>query len=475
MGKLLRDCKKSGMPGVRARSRVKVTVMAMCLLGFIAVMLLGTGTVFGIAGGSALLAAPVLAFTLPEGLDLTESEKNGWLAIGNQFTGVLKEFEKGKISKEDALSEMDKKLKEWAEKSGYDADRIEKMSRSLKEQGEALQELKEKSSHAAGVGGLKNAFEKEWDSLQKALKDKNVGYRIKAINEHNPALIETTANIISTTTGANLFESVVNDPDLHLKRRDRQYIRDIANVSHVDEVPEVYTFWEEGDETGAIGIVAENAVKPQVKLELVKNQVEAKKAAGYIVVTEEVIKWRSRAWAAVQRLFRDKVYRDYENILTTQMTASASSYVSTPLDGTIAAPTDFDAIIATILQGEMLNYEFETLVLNPADKWRLAMTTTANGMFVLPYIQQGGRFALLGLRVITTNKIPAGEFLIGESGSWYIEEEAPQLRTGLVNDDFIHNRMTIIGEVFFLSYVPSNNAGSWIYGNFDDIKSALEA
>jgi hypothetical protein len=44
-----------------------------------------------------------------------------------------------------------------------------------------------------------------------------------------------------------------------------------------------------------------------------------------------------------------------------------------------------------------------------------------------------------------------------------------------VNDDLVHNRMTIVGELFFLSYVPSNNAAGFVMGDFADIKSALSA
>jgi hypothetical protein len=84
-----------------------------------------------------------------------------------------------------------------------------------------------------------------------------------------------------------------------------------------------------------------------------------------------------------------------------------------------------------------------------------------------------GQFQLLSLNVITTNKIDAGKFLLLESNIWKGEEEVPSLRTGLVNDDLIHNRTTIVGEIRFLFYVPSNNAGGAIYGDFADIKEAL--
>lgn len=410
-------------------------------------------------------------FKLPDGVQLSDNEQKTMSAITGWMNEQFQEFVSGQKSEDQLIDSISKKFEE----AGFKGDTLKSLQESIKKQGETITSLKEKSnSGGVDLGGLQSEFNKNFDTLQKAVKNQEKVV-IKAVDEHNPAYIHTTANVITTTSGAQLAEVIGNDPNLYLKRRDRQYIHDIANVSYVDEIPETYNFWEEGSEQGFIAVVEENELKPQVKLDLIKNSVDSQKAAGYIVATEEVVKWRKRAWAAIQRLFRDKVYRDYENLLTTQMLTNATAYVSTPLDGTIPAAqvTDFTALVAAILQLESLNFLPDTLVINPADKWRLALSQTNNGMFILPYIQNGGQFGLLGLRVITSNKITAGTFLLGESGTWNIEEEAPQIRTGLVNDDFIHNRFCIVGEIFFLSYVPSNNAGSWLLGNFADIKEAL--
>ena len=474
MRKLLKETKKGGFRGYCARERLKTVCWALLLLFAVATVCVLSGGTAGIISGIAFATAPIVGFALPEGVDFTENEKKGLSALADHFNKQFQEFTKGTIDKAEALEKMDEKLKSWGETNGVDKSTLEKMRESLKEQGKALESLKEQAkAPAAKLGGLKAAFYEKFDDLAKAVKEKRENFLVKAVDGHDDDLIHTTDNVITTTTGSFLPEDVRNDPNLVLKRRDREYIHDIASVSVVEKVPEVFTFTEEGDAEGNIAVITENGLKPQVHLSLIKNQVEAKKAAGYIVVTEEVLKWRSRAWAAILRLFRDKVYRDYEDILTTQMLGEAVSYIGTPLDGTIENPTNFDAVIAAILQLEQLNFQPNTMVINPADKWKLAMTTTPNGMFILPYIQQGGSFALLGLRVITTNKVAAGTFLLGESSTWFIEEEPPQVRTGLVNDDFIHNRMTIVGEIFFLSYVPSNNAGAWVSGSFADIKEAL--
>lgn len=412
----------------------------------------------------------VTEFKLPDGL--SDVEQKGLTAVAGWMTENFEKFASGQITQE-ALSET---IANKLDELGLQKETLSSLKESLKTQGAVLASLKERAlTGGVNISGLEASLDKNFDSLRDAVKSKKE-ITIKAADEHTADRIHTTSNIVIGGSGVSVVEMAGEASTLFLKRRSKQYIHDIANVTVVDEVPETYNFWEEGSEKGEIAIVEENGLKPQVHLSLVKNSVDAKKAAGYIAATEEVVKWRKRAWASIQRLFRDKVYRDYENKLTDQLlTDEATNYVGTPLDGTFEAKevTDFTAIIAAISQLEALEYEPTTLVINPADKWRLALSQTGNGMFVLPYIQQGGKFGLIGLNVITTNKVPAGKFLIGDASTWYIEEEAPQLRTGMINDDFIHNRYCIVGEIFFLSYVPSNNKGSWIFEEFNTIKNAL--
>lgn len=466
---MIKELRKGGFAGAKARYNLRFVLGAVAFIAIAAVLCVLSGG-YGVIAGAAFATA----FVIPTGIDFSDSEKKGLEAMANHFTEQFKQFSEGKLSEKEMIEKMNTRLKEWADEQGISKEKLEKMSESLKKQGEILTSLKERGGLSPQYKGLRGAFEKNYDKLVDAIKGQKSGFSIKAVDEHDEGKIQTTANSISSTSGAVLIDSVENNSGLFLKRRGRQYIHDIANVTAVDEVPETYTYTEEGDEDGAIAIVSENGLKPQVHLKLIRNQVNAKKAAGVIVVTEELMKWRSRVWAAIQRLFTDKVWRDYEKLLTTDMITNATGYVGTPLDDTIESPTDFEAIIAAILQLETLNFHPDVLVLNPADKWRLSMTETKNGTFILPYIQNGGEFGLLGLRTIVTTEIEAGTFILGESSTWFIEEEAPQLRTGLVNDDLIHNRMTIVGEIFFLSYVPSNNAGSFIKAKFADIKEALK-
>lgn len=471
MKKVFEDLKRGGFAGAKARYNLRLMCFCFGLIALAALLCMFTGDM-GTMAGAVLATMPVAGFVLPDGVDFSEKEKAGLKALAEHFNAQFKAYVDGRVSEDSIMERLQGKLKEWAETNGISAEKMEKMQEALKEQGKVITGLKEQGVAAPGSQGLRAAFEKNYNQLISAIKEKKTGVIIKAADEHTAGSIQTTGSV-STSSGAPLAESVQYSDQLFMKRRGREYIHDIANVTVVDEVPETFVFDEEGAETGEFAVVAENGLKPQVNLKLVRNQVDAKKAAGYIVVTEELMKWRQRVWANIQRLFSDKVWRDYEKKLTESLITNATGYVSTPLDDTIEKPTDIDGVIAAVLQLESLNYSPDVIIINPADKWKLAMTQANNGTFILPYIQNGGQFALLGLKVITTTRVNAGTFIIGESGTWFVEEEAPRLRTGLVNDDFIHNRMTIIGEIFFLSYIPSNNAGSFIKAEFSAVKEAL--
>jgi hypothetical protein len=425
-----------------------------------------------------------IKFIIPEEVkkSFKEEDLKGLNVLGEIFTKQLAESAKGFIKAEDLQGKMSAALQSWAKDNNVTGDKLKqledsltKLEGSLTEQGKALTSLKEAKARIAGDVTLKDMFHKSYDKLVDSIKSENKTVVIKADPDAIDSSLIEGRGAVSTATGADLVEQGKVDPNLYLKRRACDYVRDIADVATVAKVPETYAFDEEGDESGAIALVDENGLKPQVNLKLIRNKVDVKKAAGYIVVTEELMKFRTRAWARIQSLFRDKVYRDYENIITGEVLASASQYISTPLDGTIAKPTELDAIIAAMCQLEQLEFVPDTLVINPSDKWKLALTTSPSGQYIFAYATQGGKFNILSLNVITTNKVAAGSFLLGEAGTWKIEEELPQLRTGFVNDDFLHNRHTIVGEIFFIVYLPSNLAGAWINASFADVKEALAA
>jgi hypothetical protein len=319
------------------------------------------------------------------------------------------------------------------------------------------------------------------------------GERAEIVLNMRAAATMTTANTadengfpLEMIESVNLIDEVVK------KRRGNQYVFQVADRTTVDEL-EQYTSWlEEGNEQGAFAIVAEGAVKPLVSTSLVRNFTKAKKVAGKMVVTEEFTKFRKRIWAAIQGLLRDKLIRDYAALLVVDLQAQAATYVGTSLDDTIVAPNDFDAIGAVAAQIETLNFSPDMIVIHPQDKWRLALQTDGEGRYymLLPMVGPDGQTRIMGFLVVTSTYQTLGSFTLGESGLFKIEDETITVRLGYgidtttavvsgttvvtgVASDFDTNKLRLIVETWYKSWIPTSFAGSFVTATFNSVKAAL--
>lgn len=301
------------------------------------------------------------------------------------------------------------------------------------------------------------------------------------------AAIMDTSNTLSNddTLPEDILESF-SIAEFAAKRYGRQYIYDIADRTVVSEVEQYKTWLEEGDEEGAFAIVAEGAIKPLVSYDLVRNFAQAKKVAGKYVVTEEFTKFRKNAFNIIRRLIMDKLVRDYSAIITTDLNALAAAYTGTALDGTINGANDYDAVGAVAAQIESLNFVPDVLILNPQDKWRIRLTKDNEGRYLFPMVLENGQTVMMGFRIITSTYQTVGTFTLGESGLYKIEEEPVTVRMGYgievtgsnpvtaVSSDFDNNRIRVIVETYFLSWLATPHVGSFVRTTFATVKAALE-
>ncbi len=363
----------------------------------------------------------------------------------------------------------------------------------LKAQGAAITALEESNKGGKGKAkGLKNILDEAFPEIESFLKKNNDGFIDISLKTmaHKAAAVMTVAN---TVTGLDslpddLIESF-SEGQFVAKRQPREWVYDLATITTVAEIEKYKTWLEEGDVEGNFAIVAEGGLKPLVSAELVRNYATAKKAAGKYIVTEEVTKWRKKAYAIIQRIIRQQFLRDKANILETDLTALAAPYTSSALDNAVFEPNDYDAIAAVAAQIESLNFIPDMLVLNPGDKWRIAMTKGNDGHYMvnIPVFDPQGNLRILGLVVRTSNKIDVGTFIVGEAGLWEIEQEGIQIRIGYgvtvtgsnpvtsVVSDFDNNQFRVIVEQFFMNYLATPNEGSFVIAEFDTVKAAIEA
>ena len=365
-----------------------------------------------------------------------------------------------------------------------------KIEQSVLNIASTIDKLKNRSvaERSGDFEGIRTAIDAKMDKVADVMRS---GEGSIAINFRAAAIMTTTNTVDNADVPDDILDSF-SIAEFVPKRRPREYVFDIADRRTVSELDKYITWLEEGGEEGAFAIVAEGGLKPLISMALVRNVSTARKVAGKYVYTEEFAKFKKEAFRIVQTLIRDKILRDYAAILTTDLLAAAASYVGSALDGQYANPTDYHAIGAVAAQIEALDFVPDVLILNPQDKWRIGLSQDTVGQFYLtiPMMNPNGETTMMGFSVRTSNRVPVGTFILGESGLWKIVDEALTIRMGYgltvikneagtavtdVEGDLDHNRFRVIVETFFHNYIATNNAGSFVVAQFDTVKAALQS
>lgn len=375
----------------------------------------------------------------------------------------------------------------------FDATKVLENIRTLAAKMEAFEKNKgasesQKQERAYAIRALLKD-EKVMQKIERAFEAKQLNNDI--VLNCRAAVVMTTGNVVND---GDIPEDILNSFSVEAfirKRRPTEFIWEIVSRRTVAKITEYKTWLEEGTEDGAFAIVAEGAVKPLVSKTVVRNTVKYRKIAGKRVYTEEFKKFREEIFNILEDLFNDQLQRNYNAILVTSLNTWAASYVGTALDNQYTDPTDYHAIGAVAAQIETLDFIPDLLIINPQDKWRIGLQQADDGHFFLqaPFVNASGMVQMFGFRVYVSNRVAVGNFYLGESGLYKIEDEPVTIRMGYgievvkdgggfvtdVTSDFDTNRFRIIAETWFHNWVGTAHAGSFVYANFATVKAALLA
>jgi hypothetical protein len=177
---------------------------------------------------------------------------------------------------------------------------------------------------------------------------------------------------------------------------------------------------------------------------------------------------------AILSLFQADVLRAWHDGVLAKIIAGASTYTSTTLDEMVKSPNLYTAIGAGVLHVQNLLFQPNVLWMNPADTWIMTLTQDSTGQFVVPPATFG-KGSIAGMNLYVSTKIAPGKFLIGQSDTWIEEHTGFIMRVGMINDQFIRNEKSIVGEVYSIQHQKPLTQGSWLYGDIAAINAALLA
>ena len=365
-------------------------------------------------------------------------------------------------AKLDALTKQNEDLTE-AQKKEF---------KSLTEQLNTIKETMGSGSKTEFKEGLRQILKENHAEIVANMKSKgSMEFTFKA-----PAVHMTNNGTVSMASGQSISfsDNVQFDNDIAFIRLPENFILNVIRNRQVAKVPQQVVKTSETTKEGAATLVAEGAVKPLIQYKFVRETFERKKYAGRVEWTEEFEMDYTRLLDAIVDMLERDVVTAWQDGLIAIIDANATSYVSSPLDGTLVNPDNGLAVVAVASQIASLGYNPNVVIMNPGALVATTYTQDLDGNFALkPYIDANGR-SISGLRVITSTKIPVDTFYVGDFSVYKEEHSDYILRFGQYNAQFIENEYTAIGEVFTILSIASIDEVAIVKGSFTAVKTALE-
>lgn len=352
----------------------------------------------------------------------------------NDLAEVIKAAKDGSVSKE-ALDGHLKTLQGEIEKLGKKADDLDtKLSRP--EHGDRPK---------GNSPGREVIDSEEFKSLQKRGSGRSGRIELK-----------TAITNVATTVGSQTLQVLTprqRVSGLIVQPEQPLMVRDLIPVGPTTS--NAIEFIRETGFTNAAAPVAENTTKPESAMTFGLEVAPVRTIAHWIPASRQVIADAPMLMAHIDNRLRYGLkLKEEQQILLGDGTGQnleglipqATAYSDT---GIPANPTDVDAIRWAKLQVRLAQYPATAVVLNPADWARIELLKDLNDQYLFSMFQSGAEPRLWGLRVVESDSIPEGEFMVGAfslaAEIWDREQAGVEVSTEN-SDNFVKNMVTILAE-----------------------------
>lgn len=279
-----------------------------------------------------------------------------------------------------------------------------------------------------------------------------------------PEFKAATDTHLTTTTGAGILIPEYDFDIVHQKRQ-RPFLADWLGAGTMSGNTLVY-FTERPDSAieGAIAAVAEGAKKPQLHMPAYDPVTETlKKIAGYIKISDEMTEDAAFLVSEIEGRLLYALQLEEENQLlngagTGQNVRGLLNRSGLQTETAAGEADVFDAIYRAMTKVELAtDLVADGIAINPADYQKLRLAKDGNGQYIAggPFQGQYGNGqimenpAIWGKRTIVTPAIAAGTILVGAGklGATIYRKGGLSLQATNTNeDDFVNNKITILGE-----------------------------
>lgn len=349
-------------------------------------------------------------------------------------------------------------------------DKLKAAEDVAKEQGTIINTLKETGGKPASKT-LAEWFETQMPTI-KELRAKQVGFFEVTGNQLKVAGVTSISGSIQDQAIAigSPYAPGIGGAELQLFdiMRNPNFILNHVNVGRTNQFRLAWI--NEIDFQGTVGTnIAEGGIKPLTQHRFQVEFSTAKKAAAYIELTEEFDADVPGLATAVRRMLSTDVIRAFDDAVQADVIAAARPYEITQLNGQIDHAQRWSALRAMVGQVGYYNFIANTIGINPLTAVEVDESKADDGVYLLPpYLQ---RFRAM---TVEANKIAFGYALVGDLMQYNVDIYKDfTLRIGWINDDFIHNKFAILGEIRYHSYISDARKKALCYNGLTGVVNLI--
>lgn len=396
---------------------------------------------------------------------------------------------------ENAQAELEARVKELeADKSKEEeASKLRKEFEAMKKDNE-LQELRIKGI-LEGVNGVRD--EKTVKAQISNFIEENHD-KIKAIKNAGHGLIEMTVKVVGDMTtgsasnpdGIPELQGTQAAPAGNVNLRG-SIVDSLVTTFQTDQASYAYT--ETVPKDGDYSFVAEGGTKPQIDFAIETRYAEPKKVAAHMILTEESVKDIRGLQNIATNYLRAKhdlkrqngiLFGDGLGANPTGATTYGRTFVAGSMALAVTNPNFMDVVNACVTDiytthnyTDEMPYMANIVMVNPVDFY-LQLVSAKDGQGLPLYPQAGlfNRVSIGSVTIIPFEDIPAGKIFVADLSKYKITNYVPYtVRIGWINDQFITNKFTMVGESRLHAFVEKLDEQAFIYDDIATVKTAITA
>ena len=371
------------------------------------------------------------------------------------------------------------------QKNGATQDDIQKLLDTMKVQADGIEALENKMK-AEKIEKILSQYK---DFLVENIDKIN---EIKAAGKGSVTFVPKDVGAMSTASGGDITTPDPNQGTVlgSFNLRNDNPLLGLAATTSTSSA--YYRYTDLLPKEGDYAFVAEAGLKPQLDFKWENRGADPKKAAGHMVLSTEVVQDIAGLMSSAREYLQKKhdlfkvngiYFGDGTGENPEGATVVARLFAAGDLANAITSPNIMDVINAvftdiymTTNYADEMEHEANVVLMNPVDFMiQFVAAKEANtGHPLYPTATLFNEVRMNGVLIKPWRKIPAGKIFVADMSKYNVVNYVPfQITIGWINDQFITNQFTMVGESRFYAFVKQYDRNAFVYDDIATIQAAI--